>query len=532
MKIYENEINDNLQEMIESKDSIAFVCDIVKDENPEYSKALDIVCNKDDGECSVTNKASAEKQQDLYYMNSVLVSAGWNKNDDVFSTQALWAARKTPLQKPFNYMHDETDIIGHMTDALVITEAGSVLSEENTTEANLPDRFDIVTSSVIYKSWSDPDMRIRIEELTQEIDEGKWSVSMECAFSDFDYAVITPDGQDKILRRAEGSSFLTKHLRAYGGSGEYEGYKLGRLLKGFYFSGKGLVEKPANPRSIIFSKDVDPFNAANGTVNFNHFITLRESSMTKALNEVNQVGNSAKADVDEAVLSSPNVETEVQPETDISLAEKVEKIEKAMETMANKFMEMVKKKKEEKMKKEKEEEEAKMKPKAEDASEAEEAKEDTVAETETVASKLHEEKIQAFEAVIQEKDSMIQSMQKELDEMKVSVATMSRKSILSEAGVNLEVAEKLIAKFSDASDEMFETVVELAKSQVAPITEELFEGEQENEVSASELEEAEDVVEPSMAEAGEGQKEVEMSSASEWLRNSVLKLTKNLKQGV
>jgi hypothetical protein len=264
MKIYENEINDNLQEMIESKDSIAFVCDIVKDENPEYSKALDIVCNKDDGECSVTNKASAEKQQDLYYMNSVLVSAGWNKNDDVFSTQALWAARKTPLQKPFNYMHDETDIIGHMTDALVITEAGSVLSEENTTEANLPDRFDIVTSSVIYKSWSDPDMRIRIEELTQEIDEGKWSVSMECAFSDFDYAVITPDGQDKILRRAEGSSFLTKHLRAYGGSGEYEGYKLGRLLKGFYFSGKGLVEKPANPRSIIFSKDVDPFNAANG----------------------------------------------------------------------------------------------------------------------------------------------------------------------------------------------------------------------------------------------------------------------------
>jgi hypothetical protein len=203
-----------------------------------------------------------------------------------------------------------------------------------------------------------------------------------------------------------------------------------------------------------------------------------------------------------------------------------------METMANKFMEMVKKKKEEKMKKEKEEEEAKMKPKAEDASEAEEAKEDTVAETETVASKLHEEKIQAFEAVIQEKDSMIQSMQKELDEMKVSVATMSRKSILSEAGVNLEVAEKLIAKFSDASDEMFETVVELAKSQVAPITEELFEGEQENEVSASELEEAEDVVEPSMAEAGEGQKEVEMSSASEWLRNSVLKLTKNLKQGV
>jgi len=77
---------------------------------------------------------------------------------------------------------------------------------------------------------------------------------------------------------------------------------------------------------------------------------------------------------------------------------------------------------------------------------------------------------------------------------------------------------------------MFATVIELAKSQAEPITEEFFDGEQENEVSASDLEEAEDVLEPSLAEAGEGeQKEIAMSTASEWLRNSVLKLTKNLK---
>jgi len=524
MKIYKNEINDDLKEVIESQNSIAFICDVVQDTTPEHSKAFDIVCTKEGQECSVENKTVAEKQQDLYYMNSVLVSAGWNKNDDVFSTRALWAARNTPLQKPFNYMHDETDIIGHMTNSIVTAEDGSVLSEETTTEENLPERLDIVTSSVIYKSWSDLDMRMRIASLIEEIDEGKWSVSMECAFSDFDYALVTPEGQDKVLQRSESSSFLTKHLRAYGGSGEYEGYKLGRLLKGFYFSGKGLVEKPANPRSIIFSKDVDPFNAANGTVNFNHFITLRESSMTKALNEVNQVGNSAKADVDEAVLSSPDVETEKQPEADISLAEKVEEIEKSMTVMANKFMEMIEKKKEEKKKKE--EEEAKMKPKAEDASEEDSAL------LESEAAKLTEEKIQAFEVEIQEKDEKIQAMQKELDEMKTSLANLSRKSILTEAGVDLEVAEKLIAKFSNASDEMFETVVELAKSQKSSITEAFFEGEQENEVSASELEEAEDIVEPSIAEAGEGQKEVEMSSASEWLRNSVLKLTKNLKQGV
>lgn len=524
MKIYENEINDNLKDVIESQGSIGFICDVVHDSKQEQLKALDIVCTKEGNECSIENKTIAEKQQDLYYMNSVLVSAGWNKNDDVFSTSALWAARNTPLQKPFNYMHDETDIIGHMTGSIVMTEDGSVLQEGTTTEENLPERLDIVTSSVIYKSWSDLDMRMRIASLISEIDEGKWSVSMECAFSDFDYAIVTPDGQDKVLQRSENSSFLTKHLRAYGGSGEYEGYKLGRLLRGFYFSGKGLVEKPANPRSIILSKDVDPFNAANGTVNFNHFITLRESKMTKALNEVDQVGNSAKADVDESVLSSPNPETETQPVVDTSLAEKVEEIEKAMTAMSNKFMDMINKKKEEKKKKE--EEEAKMKPKAEESSE-----EDNVV-TESEASKLSDEKIQAFEVKIKEKDEKIQAMQKELDEMKSSLANLSRKSILTEAGVSLEVAEKLIAKFSHASDEMFETVVELAKSQTSPITESFFDGEQENEVSASELDEAEDIVEPSIAEAGEGQKEVEMSSASEWLRNSVLKLTKNLKQGV
>ena len=114
--------------------------------------------------------------------------------------------------------------------------------------------------------------------------------------------------------------------------------------------------------------------------------------------------------------------------------------------------------------------------------------------------------------------------------MKSSIANMSRKASLAEAGIDSKTADKLITRFAGASDEMFATVIELAKSQAEPITEEFFDGEQENEVSASDLEEAEDVLEPSLAEAGEGeQKEIAMSTASEWLRNSVLKLTKNLK---
>jgi hypothetical protein len=58
-------------------------------------------------------------------------------------------------------------------------------------------------------------------------------------------------GETKIVKRNEASAFLTKHLRSYGGDGIYEDYKVGRLLRNLSFSGKGLVSKPANPRSVI-----------------------------------------------------------------------------------------------------------------------------------------------------------------------------------------------------------------------------------------------------------------------------------------
>jgi hypothetical protein len=551
MQIYKHEINDNMREVMEASTSIALTCDIITDE-PDAVKPPSkcpscnstIVCEADSKECSVTTPETTEateaaekdKQPDLYYLKSVLVSAGWNKNDDVFSTRALWAARNTPKEKPFNFMHDDTDIIGHMTDAKIMTQDGKILSDD-TPEDDLPEKFDIVTSSVIYKTWSEIGMRMRIADLIEEIDNGEWSVSMECVFTDFDYALVDPKGQDKILARTEESSFLTKHLRAYGGTGEYEGYKLGRLLKGFFFSGKGLVEKPANPRSIIFSKDVDPFNA-NGTVNFTNFLTLRESNMTKALKEIDQIEASAKAEVDEmaqseTVADEAEVQTEEQVEASPEEAQaapeleaKVAELEEAMKKMAEeneamkKFMAMKEEEGEKpdaEMEEEAEEVEAE-KPEAEKEEEEEEAEEE---------DKDHDKEV---EMIIKKKDAEIEAMKAQLAELEASVASMSRKASLAEAGIDSETAEKLITKFAGASDEMFATVIELAKSQAEPITEEFFDGEQENEVSASDLEEAEDVLEPSLAEAGEGEtQEVAMSTASEWLRNSVLKLTKNLK---
>ena len=153
-------------------------------------------------------------------------------------------------------MHDDTDIIGHITGSMVVDHNGKKVESMLLETDSQPEKIDIITSAVIYKTWSDARMRERIEELTKEIDEGKWSVSMECIFSNFDYAVIGPNNEQRVLSRTDESSFLTKHLKAYGGTGVYNGYKIGRLLRGFYFSGKGLVAKPANPRSIILNKEV------------------------------------------------------------------------------------------------------------------------------------------------------------------------------------------------------------------------------------------------------------------------------------
>ena len=535
MQIYQHEINDNLREVVESSTSIAFTCDIINDK-PETCPSCNskIVCENNSNQCSIATTeiaeaAEKEKQDDLYYLNSVLVSAGWNKNDDVFSTQSLWAARDTPVDKQFNLMHDESDIIGHITNALVMDQDGKIL--EDISEEDLPEKFDIITSAVIYKTWSDIEMRMRINDLTEEIDDGKWSVSMECVFTDFDYALVSPDGQDKVLARDEQSSFLTKHLRAYGGTGEYEGYKLGRLLKGFFFSGKGLVEKPANPRSIIFSEDVDPFNAS-GSVNFTNFLTLRESNMTKALNEIEQV-DSAKAEVDET--QSPEMiadeATEAQPEeevnTDPTLEAKVAELEAAILEMAEKYDTAMKewagKDGEEE---EKEDEEARVEDEAEKMEDEEE--EEKVEEEEEEEVEADDDKKKEYEMIIKDKED-------ELEAMKEEMARITRKASLSNAGVDEVTADALIQKFSGASDEMFATVVELAKAKTpteAPTLEatDCFEEERENEVNASDLDEVEDVVEPSLAEAGEDKQEVAMASAVEWLRDSVLNLTKNIKK--
>ena len=213
---------------------------------------------------------SNPNQEDLYYFNSILVSTGWNLNDDVFSPEEVWASRTSPEDKQLNCMHAETDIVGH------ITSNTSVYLDGKKIEASeMPEQFEIKIGSVLYRRWTDPKLKARVEKIIAEIKEGKWCVSMECLFKGFDYAVMTPNGEMKLIARNAETAFLTKHLRAYGGKGVVDGHKIGRLLRNITFTGVGLVDKPANPRSVILKP------AATAASESNHVLiaTLKESDM-------------------------------------------------------------------------------------------------------------------------------------------------------------------------------------------------------------------------------------------------------------
>ena len=508
MNTYEYEIKDGIADAVENNNSIAFDCDILQDatfcpDEEQINQSFAFLDTK-------------EKQKDLYYLNSILVSAGWNKNDDVFGIKELWDARNTPVNKQFNYMHDDSDIIGHITASMIVDHNGKKIE----TEEELQDKLDIITSAVIYKTWSDKSMRDRIEELTQEIDEGKWSVSMECIFNNFDYAVIGPDDEHRVLARSEESSFLTKHLRAYGGTGEYNGYKIGRLLRGFYFSGKGLVAKPANPRSIILNKEVDPFNS-KANITFNNFLTAMEnhdmSDNTKQIEDL------------EVQLESSKAEFETEKSTiERENADKLAEITSANESVVAEKDQLI----------------ASLEAKVAEL-------EESVAEMDKDKEKMLKE-AEAFKAEVDKKEEELKGMKEKYAGMMKEMKGMKRMASLVEVGANEETAAKILEDFADAEDSMFEAVVALladkapqpepapeVASQPEPEPEpapvdfgsEDADSDDNEEADASELDNVDELAEATLAnpESDQESHEQAIASAASWLRQSVLKSTKNLK---
>jgi hypothetical protein len=238
--VFKAEREAGLEDLIRANASVALLADI----NLAEPFAI-----KESAKVHMLAKAENRGQIDLHYLKTVMVSSGWNRNDDVFDAAEMWEARHTPEDKPFNLEHNQNDIIGHITGCVAADENLEPISD-SASSTSLPDPFHIITTAVLYKIWEDPDRQARMDRLIAEIAHGRWFVSMEALFHGFDYSIKTAKGH-RLVSRNEKTAFLTKHLRAYGGDGIYEDAQIGRVLRKIVFSGKGLVKKPANPDSVI-----------------------------------------------------------------------------------------------------------------------------------------------------------------------------------------------------------------------------------------------------------------------------------------
>lgn len=345
MKIYkaEQKIADNIQ----NSNTIAYVSSIesiesLMSKDSNFHKILNTNTQAINAEDIVDQIVQASiKDNELYYHASILVSTSWNLNDDVFTPATVWAARNTPIHKPTNIEHDSMKIVGHMTNSWPINENGELI-EAGDDFTKLPNKFHILVGSVIYKKFpSHPDYENNIAELIEVIESGEKYVSMECRFQNFDYA-LKDDKEVKIIARNESTAFLSKYLRAYGGEGVFQDQKIGRVVREISFCGKGYVSKPANPESIIFTKD-DIFDFAKAKFH-EKIIFSRESGVISNIDqpksETLMEDNFYKEQYDEANKKNENLAKALDEMKERIAQSNLTKLEKEIEQLTAKTVDM------------------------------------------------------------------------------------------------------------------------------------------------------------------------------------------------
>lgn len=190
----------------------------------------------------------SDRQPDLQYMTAIFVSSGMNKNGAVFMGSELVKARKSIDSKAVDIEHEEQAIIGQITGSAFLKrdrtlidaeKAAGEMSSEELDELEM----DIGITAIIHKS--------RFPEIAKEIEEGQWMVSMEAYYRDYDIKV-----GDSIIPRekAEEMGFdklVGTVVELKDGDKEMGFHLVGRVLRDIIFAGVGIVQNPANPRSII-----------------------------------------------------------------------------------------------------------------------------------------------------------------------------------------------------------------------------------------------------------------------------------------
>lgn len=456
MQIYKNEIKDGLGEDIKANASIIFASTpkIVTEDAEQIRECY----------ASSDLMANIGDQKDLAPIQSILVSTGWNANSDIFVPEEAWAARHTPVNKQVNFGHTDA-IVGHMVSSSVVDFNGKLIPDDVPFNS-LPEDFDIVVAAVLYKKHPNKELREAVASILPKIANGEAHVSMECFFNDFDYGLISDVGEKSVLPRNEETSWLTKHLLQFGGTGEYNGYTLGRVIKNLTFSGKGIVENPANKRSVIFS-EMKKFSNAS-VKDDAKFISVSKITEKEEKNMSEKVVSQEEYDKVVAKLE------ELQAGNVSELQEKVNVAEDALAKLQESYEEL----------------------------------EDKLAE----ASEKLEESAKASESHetdLAEKIKELEAAHKELDEIKAKSLKTERIGKLITAGVSEEEAGEITEKWSAASTEQFDEIVSMQKAIVAAKMDNKEEEDMEKKMDKKAEKAKADVDEEDDAEASEVDVEAE-----------------------
>lgn len=364
-------------------------------------------------------------QFDLHYIYAILASTGWNDNDDVFDRYETWAARHTAEDKPFNHSHDPTKIIGHITSSCVVDDAYALIDNDLTVD-DLPDSFHVLNSVVLYKHLSgrNKELTQATADLIKEIDDGQWFVSMECLFSNFDYALVTPEGKQLIVPRNESTAFLSKHLRVYKGTGEYQGSKVGRLMRNMVFSGEGLVKNPGNSKSVILQdKDSQVFKGLLAEANKIEFLHTKQGDDLMAEN-TEQV-QALERQLSESNRLNSELNTRLKAMDEAKVNERFAALEAQIAAQKTELTEAGKK----------------------------------ITTSEAALAEANK-KIGTLETAKAEADKSLADAQGKLQQIEAEKVKTNRVSTLVDKGVDKAAAEAVVTKFANVNDEQFESIVE------------------------------------------------------------------------
>ena len=340
--VFQKEIDSGIAEQIKNDNTVAFIASC------RLNKKLEEIIK------ATADLADYIGDFDLYPFESVLCSTGRNENDDIFLKEELWKAKNTAIGKKINFMHNETDIIGHMVATRALDIEGNSLSYL-LPEEDVPNQFDLVSCGLLYKIWDDPKLQERMDSLIAEMENGNWYVSMECLFPTFDYGIISAAGQQYVIPRNEETSMLSKYLKRYGGSGKYENYSIGRVLRNLTFSGKGIVDNPANKRSVILNT-VSQFMGTAASLDIFHdteinimdpVLTVSKEKYETLADEVKNLKAEAKVAAEKAVEAQVNsakarvtqLESELSASKEVTKAneDKVKTLEADVKTLTEKL---------------------------------------------------------------------------------------------------------------------------------------------------------------------------------------------------